>query len=181
MWMGVPTVSLTGRTHIQRAGLSVLSAIGLGELAPVTEDEYVDPAVRLASDLPALADLRRTLRTRMSASPLCDGPRLARELESAYRAMGRGVGLGPCPVRRMPKRNALYLLGKASRLALLRQNAFFGGELAASRPLPRRGGGGVGRGGVAVGVDGFEVEAEEEGEPEGEEDAQRDQQAPAGF
>jgi predicted O-linked N-acetylglucosamine transferase (SPINDLY family) len=89
MWMGVPTVSLTGRTHVQRAGLSVLSAAGLAELACPTEDAYVETVVGLANDLPRLADLRRTLRPRMAASPLCDGAGLARALEAAYRAMWR--------------------------------------------------------------------------------------------
>jgi protein O-GlcNAc transferase len=74
---------------VQRAGLSVLSAVGLGELAPATEEAYVETAVRLASDLPALAELRRTLRARVAASPLCDGPGLASALESAYGGMWR--------------------------------------------------------------------------------------------
>jgi protein O-GlcNAc transferase len=86
MWMGVRTV---GRTQVQRAGLSVLSAVGLEELAPAMEDAYVETAVRLASNLPALTELRRTLRPRMAASPVYDGPGLARALESAYRGIWR--------------------------------------------------------------------------------------------
>ena len=46
----------------------------------------METAARLASDL-ALGELRRGLRERVRSSPLCDGPRLARALEDAYRAV----------------------------------------------------------------------------------------------
>lgn len=50
-------------------------------------DEYVNAAVRLATDLKALAELRAGLRERMRGSPLCDPHRAARAVEAAYRAM----------------------------------------------------------------------------------------------
>jgi predicted O-linked N-acetylglucosamine transferase (SPINDLY family) len=87
-WMGVPTVSLAGATHVQRAGLSVMSALGLAEdLVGHSPEQYVQKAVSLASNLGKLARLRLGLRGRMAASSLCDGPRMARALEEAYRAM----------------------------------------------------------------------------------------------
>jgi len=70
-----------------RAGLSLLSSIGLAEFAASSEDDYVRLATELAADLPRLADLRATLRPRMRASPLMDAPRFARNIEAAYRAM----------------------------------------------------------------------------------------------
>lgn len=96
LWMGLPTVTLAGVTHCQRAGLSVLSAVGLAEgLVATTPEQYVELAVRLASDLPKLAEMRSGLRERMRRSPLCDGPRVARALEGAYRAM-RDAAAGGC-------------------------------------------------------------------------------------
>ena len=50
---------------------------------------YVDSAVRLAGDLPALATLRSQLRPRMAASPLVDAQGFARNLEQAYLQMWR--------------------------------------------------------------------------------------------
>ena len=87
LWMGVPVVSLVGQTAVGRGGLSLLSNVGLPELAAHTEDEYVSIAVELANDLPRLAELRATMRERMQASPLMDAPRFARNIEDAYRSM----------------------------------------------------------------------------------------------
>ena len=89
LWMGVPVVSLAGRTHVTRVGVSLLNQIGLPELAAADEAAYVDTAVALASDVGRLAELRRTIRPRMAASPLRDPARLAREMEASYRTMWR--------------------------------------------------------------------------------------------
>jgi predicted O-linked N-acetylglucosamine transferase (SPINDLY family) len=87
LWMGVPVVSLTGPSAVSRGGLSILSNLGLPELAASTEADYVRLAVELARDLPRLAALRATLRERLQASPLMDAPRFARQIEAAYRTM----------------------------------------------------------------------------------------------
>jgi predicted O-linked N-acetylglucosamine transferase (SPINDLY family) len=88
-WMGVPMVTLVGQTAVGRAGLSLLSNIGLPELAAHSEGEYVRIASELAGDLPRLSHLRATLRQRMQQSPLMDGGRFARNMEAAYRQMWR--------------------------------------------------------------------------------------------
>ena len=87
LWMGVPVVTLAGKTHCARMVGSVLSTLGLPELIGGTADQYVEIAVKLAGDLPRLAELRATLRERMRNSPLTDAPRLARNVEDAYRLM----------------------------------------------------------------------------------------------
>ncbi|MGD0390621.1 MAG: tetratricopeptide repeat protein, partial [Tepidisphaeraceae bacterium] len=88
-WMGVPVVTLVGQTVVGRAGLSQLTNLGLPELIAQTPQQYVQIATDLAEDLPRLAELRRTLRPRMQASPLMDAPRFARNIEAAYRQMWR--------------------------------------------------------------------------------------------
>jgi protein O-GlcNAc transferase len=83
-WMGVPVVTLVGDTVVGRAGLSQLMNLNLPELIARTPDEYEWTVVGLANDLPRLADLRRTLRDRMKASPLMDANDFARNIEAAY-------------------------------------------------------------------------------------------------
>jgi protein O-GlcNAc transferase len=86
-WMGVPVISRIGRTAVGRGGLSLLSNLRLGELAADDDERFVKIAMLWAEDLPRLAELRRTLRQRMLASPLTDGRRFTRNVETAYRAM----------------------------------------------------------------------------------------------
>ena len=87
LWMGVPVVTLKGRTVVGRTCWTLLCNLGLTERAAATGDDYVRIASALALDLPRLAQLRATLRGRMEASPLMDGERFARSMEAAFREM----------------------------------------------------------------------------------------------
>jgi protein O-GlcNAc transferase len=87
LWMGVPTLTLAGRHHMQRVSLSILKTIGLEELVAYTEEEYIAKAVALARDLGKLAPLRHTLRRRMAQSPLCDAQGFTRKFEAGLRRM----------------------------------------------------------------------------------------------
>jgi predicted O-linked N-acetylglucosamine transferase (SPINDLY family) len=87
LWMGVPVVSLVGKTVVGRAGLSQLTNLGLTELVAYEPGEFVRIARELALDRDRLSELRRTLRQRMEKSPLMDGQRFARNIEAAYRSM----------------------------------------------------------------------------------------------
>ena len=87
LWMGLPVIVLEGSTHASRADVSMLANVGLPQLIAKTGDEYVDIAVRLAYDLPQLAQLRTDLRGMMTRSPNADGRTCARNLEHAFRRM----------------------------------------------------------------------------------------------
>jgi predicted O-linked N-acetylglucosamine transferase (SPINDLY family) len=86
-WMGVPTLTLVGKTVVGRAGYSQLCNLGLSELAAETPAEFVELAARWANDLQGLQELRGSLRQRMQRSPLMDGKRFTRNVEEAYRHM----------------------------------------------------------------------------------------------
>jgi predicted O-linked N-acetylglucosamine transferase (SPINDLY family) len=87
--MGVPVITLVGKTAVGRAGLSQLSNLGLTEFVADTPEAYVQIAAHWAKDLPRLAALRSTLRQRIQNSPLMDAPRFVRTIEAAYRQMWR--------------------------------------------------------------------------------------------
>jgi predicted O-linked N-acetylglucosamine transferase (SPINDLY family) len=91
LWMGVPTVTLAGRDHRARVGVSLLRRVGLDELIAGHPEEYVALAVALAGNRRRLAEMRRTLRARMQASPLCDAPGFARAMEAAIQAAWTAV------------------------------------------------------------------------------------------
>lgn len=87
LWMGVPVVTLIGESSVARSGYALLTSAGLAELAARDNGEYAAIAARLAGDAEYLAGLRAGLRQRMMTSPLRDEVGLARDLETAYRAM----------------------------------------------------------------------------------------------
>lgn len=87
LWMGVPVISLAGKVHVSRVGVSILSNVGVPECVAQTPDEYVQKAVALAADRQRLVDLRTGLRERMRNSPLCDVAKFVGNLEAAYRDM----------------------------------------------------------------------------------------------
>jgi protein O-GlcNAc transferase len=89
LWMGVPVVTLRGDRHAGRVGASLLGQIGLTDLVADSVGEYVAIALALANNSERLNDLRGSLRPRLAASSLCDGPAFARKIEAAFRQMWR--------------------------------------------------------------------------------------------
>ncbi len=89
LWMGVPVVTLLGDFHAARVSASLLSAVGLADLAAHGSAEYVRTAAALAADPARLAEIRRTLRSTMAASPLCDAKGHAFRFGQALRGMWR--------------------------------------------------------------------------------------------
>jgi len=89
LWMGVPVITLCGKTVASRAGFSQMSNLGLQELVASTTGEFVRIATDLAADLPRLTALRATLRERMISSPLMGAKAFAGGIEEAYRSIWR--------------------------------------------------------------------------------------------
>ena len=87
MWMGVPVITLAGGAYAARAGVSLLSSIGLPELIAKTKDEYIAIAVNLASDIDKLQLLRKSLREKMERSPLTNAKLFTAHLENCYRTI----------------------------------------------------------------------------------------------
>lgn len=97
LYMGVPCVTMAGSVHAHNVGVSLLSNVGLENLVAKNEDEYVKLAMKLASDIPALQNLRMSLRELMSKSPVCDGANFILGLESTYRNMWHRYCKGDVP------------------------------------------------------------------------------------
>ena len=84
LWSGVPVVSLVGASPASRMGLSLLSAVGLPDLAVHTEPDYEALAIQLATD-PGAYELRRErLLSQLSLSPLFDTKVFATHLEAVF-------------------------------------------------------------------------------------------------
>ncbi len=89
LWMGCPLVTMTGTHPMERQGEAFLHQLGEPGWIARDPEEYVRIAAGLAGSPGRLAALRLLQRERMRASPLCDGARIARELEALLREAWR--------------------------------------------------------------------------------------------
>jgi protein O-GlcNAc transferase len=87
IWMGVPVITLAGKAHISRVGVSLLSNIGLTDLIAQTSEGYIEIAEKLAGDTHRMSELRARQRQMMAQSPLMDGKTFTRNLEAVYREL----------------------------------------------------------------------------------------------
>jgi predicted O-linked N-acetylglucosamine transferase (SPINDLY family) len=87
LWMGVPTLTLAGKTMLARQGASMLSCAGLTDWIAIDEDDYVSKALAQAGNLEKLAKLRKGLRQKVLTSPLFDWARFTRNFETAMWGM----------------------------------------------------------------------------------------------
>ena len=97
LWMGVPVLTLSGRSFASRVCGSLVRSAGLEDLVCTSPADYVARAVELGRD-PAL---RQTYKDKLSTSRdscvLFDTPLLVRELEALYRQMWAEFQAGKTP------------------------------------------------------------------------------------
>ncbi|SFB10147.1 Predicted O-linked N-acetylglucosamine transferase, SPINDLY family [Rhizobium sp. NFR07] len=82
--MGLPVLTIAGRSFPARFCASIVAAAGIPELICATPEDYVARAVTFARDRESLAKVRRSLADQRETSVLRDIPGLARRLEELY-------------------------------------------------------------------------------------------------
>ena len=87
LWMGVPVITMAGRTFAGRHAASHVSTAGYPEWVAKDPADYVARAARMAGNTEALADIRANLRAHVAASPLCDAPRFAADFTRLMQAL----------------------------------------------------------------------------------------------
>ncbi len=87
LWMGVPVLTLAGERFLSRQGVGILANADLQDWIASDADDYVARALRHASDVQALSELRSRLRQQVLSSPLFDAQRFAGHFEAALRGM----------------------------------------------------------------------------------------------
>jgi protein O-GlcNAc transferase len=87
LWMGVPVLTLAGKTFLSRQGVGLLMNAGLPEWIAVDADDYVARGAAHARDRQHLAALRSGLREQALSSPIFDAPRFANHFALALRGM----------------------------------------------------------------------------------------------
>jgi len=87
LWMGVPVITLSGKTFAARHSTSHLNNSGLEELICETPGAYVNKVMEISADYEALNALRLSIRPKIAASPILDGARYTRNLEGTFRQL----------------------------------------------------------------------------------------------
>lgn len=87
LWMGVPVLTLSGRSFASRVCGSLARAAGIPEMVCSSAEEYVDRAVTLGKNPGLLEPLRNRLRADRDSCILFDMPRLVHRLEELYQDM----------------------------------------------------------------------------------------------
>ena len=87
LYMGVPVVTLRGKTHGARLGASILNAADLSELIAQSPMEYINKAVQLARRRELLIAYHVGLREHMQTSALMNSANYIRELEKIYKGV----------------------------------------------------------------------------------------------
>ena len=87
LWVGLPVLTVSGRSFASRVAASLLSAVGLPELITTSLEDYEALALALAASPARLAALREKLVANRFTTPLFDTPRFTRHIEAAYERM----------------------------------------------------------------------------------------------
>jgi predicted O-linked N-acetylglucosamine transferase (SPINDLY family) len=82
--VGVPVITLIGKSFASRVAASLLSALGLNELITNTEEEYETLAITLAHEPDKLASLKSKIRLNVKREPLFKTNMLVTHIENAY-------------------------------------------------------------------------------------------------
>lgn len=112
LWAGVPVLALSGHSFASRVSESLLSAIGLAELAVNDRASYCDVAVALYDDPDRIAALKARLGENRLTRPLFDSERFTRHLERGFASMAARARAGLAPdyidVEPLPERSGPF-------------------------------------------------------------------------
>ncbi|MDB5455970.1 MAG: N-acetylglucosamine transferase [Caulobacter sp.] len=97
LWMGVPVLTLSGRGFASRVCGSLVRSAGLAGLVCTTPSDYVERAVALANDRPAIAAYKAKLEEGRATSVLFDMDALVASLEGLFSDMAADHQRGARP------------------------------------------------------------------------------------
>jgi len=86
LWMGVPVLTVSGKSMVSRQAAAVLVAAGHPEWISYNTDELINISKQLLSKPEKLKEIRGNLRNELRRSQLINHQELATELEAAFRS-----------------------------------------------------------------------------------------------
>ena len=89
LWMGVPTLTMSGSTLPSRAGATILQHAGLSDFVAHDDADFVQKGKLICDNISGLATLRAGMRARIGNSAMYQPALVAAELEGALRTIWR--------------------------------------------------------------------------------------------
>ncbi len=97
LWMGVPVLTLSGRSFASRVCGSLVRAAGLPELVTTRPQDFVDQAVAIGRDRARIEGYKARLKANRDSCVLFDTPSLVKGLERLYAQMWQDFRDGKRP------------------------------------------------------------------------------------
>jgi predicted O-linked N-acetylglucosamine transferase (SPINDLY family) len=85
--MGLPLVTMMGKSFSSREAASILTSMNLPELITNTPEEYEALAIELATDSKKMKAIKDKLASNLTTAPLYNTKLFVKNLESAYTTM----------------------------------------------------------------------------------------------
>ena len=127
--MGLPVLTVPGKTFPARFCASIVAAAGIADLICASPEDYVERAITLAKDRKRLDTVRKTLAQNRDTCVLRDMPGLARRLEELFWQMQGEAERGETPVPDLRNLDVYYEIGTE----LVQENPAFESEEAYRR------------------------------------------------
>lgn len=115
LWMGVPMLTLSGRSFASRVCGSLVRAAGLPELICESAEDFVNRAVEFGTNPSLLQPFREKLRAGRNHCVLFDMPLLVRRLEDLYQQMWDQCQKGALPQPDLANLDAYLEIGCQAR------------------------------------------------------------------
>ncbi len=87
LWVGLPVLTLIGRSFASRVGASLLNALDLPQLIANSIEQYRSIALELANDQVKLNQLKRKLAQAICTTPLFNTPQITKDIEAGFLAI----------------------------------------------------------------------------------------------
>ena len=113
LWMGVPVITLSGRSFASRVCGSLVRSAGLEDLVCATPEAFVALAVSLGRDAALRGRYKAQLAANRDSCVLFDTPLLVRSLEGLYRDMWAAFVAGQLPTPDLTNLDAYLEVGAA--------------------------------------------------------------------
>lgn len=97
LWMGVPILTLSGRSFASRVCGSLVRSAGMPDLVTETPEDFVARGIELGNDRKALAALKARLEANRDTCDLFNMEKLVSRLEGLYRGMAEDCAAGRLP------------------------------------------------------------------------------------